>query len=97
MRLRIAFDHGGGAVPLRCSLVSFDLPNFIWCKVKSGGTADAIDLFCISRADNCAGDCRMSKCPGDSKFSGRFAVTRADRAQALDQCQIFRESRFLEI
>ena len=86
---RIAFHHRGGTAPLRCSPLSFDLPNFILSKAKSGGTDNAIDLFCISRADNCAGDCRMSKCPGDSKFSGRFAVTRADRAQALDQYQIF--------
>src|SRR5436190_3499410 len=94
---RIAFHHRGGTVPLRCSPLSFDLPNFILCKAKSGGTDYAIELFCISRADNCPGDCRMSKCPSDGHFPGRFALTPADRAQALDQCQSFRESWFLEI
>lgn len=39
---------------------SFDLLNFVGRKAKIGATDDAIDLLCVSRADNCACDRRVS-------------------------------------
>jgi len=72
------------ALLYQCSAIRFDLFDFVRRQVKSAATDNAIDLFCVSDADNCARDCWVSQCPGDSDFCRRFAMTRAHNAKPFN-------------
>jgi hypothetical protein len=72
------------------SAVSFYLCNFFRSEAKRCAPDDAIDLLRITRADNCAGDCRVPQGPGDGDSSRRLPATRTDSADSLNQRQILR-------
>src|SRR5215472_8775132 len=76
---------------------SFDLLDFALCQTKIRCPDNAFDLLRTARSDYSSGYCRVMQCPGDRDFAGGAAMAFADFAHMLDQAQIARQQRLLEI
>src|SRR6267378_1659392 len=72
---------------------AFDFGNLVRGELQFAGAHDAFRLFGVAGANDGASDSGMAQGPGDGDFTGGAAVARADLAQAVDEFEIFRQTR----
>lgn len=74
-----------------------DFVKVIVAKPEIRGTNEAIDLCGPACADDRARDRGTSERPGDGDLARRTSATCANGAELLDQFQVSREPRLLEL
>src|SRR3712207_1941584 len=75
----------------------FDPVEFVFGETELGRPDYAIDLVWPPPADDGRGDGGVAQGPGDGDLARRPAVSLPDLAQQLDQFQVLREPRLLEV
>src|SRR2546430_6746702 len=83
-RAPLARDGCGGA---------FDFGNVRGRKNELCGAHNAVGLFGVASANDCAGDRRILENPGNRDFAWTTAVACADFSKAFDELNIFRKLR----